>query len=215
MTVAPGLSVTTTYLPPARVGAGYTALLTSVGGVQPIGWSLADDSTDVLPPGLSIDSDGQALLGTPTIPGVFHLKLEATDAAGISATAQVTLTVATEVGGLLPIGRRVFGGTSADWVGRFVGDVWDRAPFAVVTFWNDQVAGAQYTDLETIAGLAITYITADSYGEFGQFQGPEGVLSMWADANDGSGPRRLIECADKMDLVRNIWTALAELAGGG
>lgn len=215
MTVAAGLQVTTTYLPPARVGTAYAALLTSVGGVQPVSWGLADDSTDVLPAGLAIDSDGQSITGTPTAPGVFRLKLEATDAAGITATALVTLTVATEVGGLLPIGRRIFGGTSADWAGRFVGDVWDRAPYAVITFWNDQITGSQYTDLTTLAGLPVTYITADSFGEFGQFYGPEGVLSMWADANDGSGPRRLITCADMPDLVRNIWTALAELAGGG
>jgi hypothetical protein len=82
--------------------------------------------------------------------------------------------------------RATFGAGLADYVVQPSDGLWGVASNAVITFWNDADAGTQYTDLLDAASSPITQVVADEYGAIPQFQGPDGVLGMWADAGGGS-----------------------------
>ena len=63
------LQITTVCLPDGVVGEPYEAQLEAVGGSPPYSWSIVDG---VLPPGLSLASDGK-ITGTPTASGRWKL----------------------------------------------------------------------------------------------------------------------------------------------
>ncbi len=64
-----------------------------------------------------------------------------------------------------------------------------------ITFWSAATGGTQYTDL--LNPGAVTSVNTDANGFIPAFQGPAtGELKMWADANAGAGPRRLIVTTD-------------------
>ena len=101
--------------------------------------------------------------------------------------------------------RHSFGGTLTDWVistldasaqfGAGV-SVFQPSPGAV-WFYSAGTAGTRYTDLLDGTGAAVTAITADAAGEIPLFSGPDGgPRTMYADANAGAGPRRLIVAND-------------------
>jgi hypothetical protein len=84
-------AVTTASLPDATDGAPYSETLAAADGTTPYVWSLQPGSGS-LPNGLSIDPNG-ALTGTPTQGGTFDFAVQATDANGMVATADLSLTV--------------------------------------------------------------------------------------------------------------------------
>ncbi|MEV1079863.1 SGNH/GDSL hydrolase family protein [Streptomyces sp. NPDC050211] len=79
-----------------------------------------------------------------------------------------------------------FGASMADFVVAPADGLWTVAANATVTFWNDSDAGAQYTDLLSSSGAAITSLTADQFGFLPSFKGPDSVTGMWADAGGTS-----------------------------
>jgi hypothetical protein len=95
------------------------------------------------------------------------------------------------------LARSEFGGgaaeflASADGTGSLI-----LAPSVAVTFWDDETAGTQHTDLTDIAGAAIaaTVIT-DEFGTIPRIKGPDAVTRMWVDTG-GSAPRRRIVAVD-------------------
>ena len=78
-------------LPDGTDGAPYSETLAAANGTTPYVWSLQPGSGS-LPNGLSIDPNG-ALTGTPTQGGTFDFTVQATDANGMVATADLSLTV--------------------------------------------------------------------------------------------------------------------------
>jgi hypothetical protein len=103
--------------------------------------------------------------------------------------------------------RFTFGGSSADFTFDLVrsgtAQLMAIAGGDVVTFWDSQVGGTQYDDLLAGAdgsGGAISSITSDQFGMFPEFQGPDGVTKMYADAG---GPRVAI-AADAAQLVDEV-----------
>jgi len=58
------------------------------------------------------------------------------------------------------------------------------------TAWSAQVGGSQLTDL-VINGTPATSLTSDADGYVARFQGPDGVVEVWADF--GSGRRFLLK----------------------
>jgi len=70
------LTITTTTLPPATVGAAYPVTLQATGGTPPYTWSLNPGSS--LPPGLGLSPDG-TIGGTPTQAGTFSFTVKVTD----------------------------------------------------------------------------------------------------------------------------------------
>ncbi|UAX56817.1 SGNH/GDSL hydrolase family protein [Streptomyces sp. A144] len=83
--------------------------------------------------------------------------------------------------------RHQFGAGLADFVVRPQDGLWAVTPGAVVTFWSASDGGIQYTDLLDLAGSPITQVTADANGRIPQFQGPDSVTGMWADAGTVRG----------------------------
>lgn len=85
--------------------------------------------------------------------------------------------------------RSDFGGTTADFTFTIgSANVMSIAPSAVLTFWSAPTGGTRYTDL-IVNGSAATSVTSDAYGNVPQFQGPDGITSMWADGGGGERVR--------------------------
>lgn len=109
--------------------------------------------------------------------------------------------------------RSTFGGTDDDYVsspfnigGR---KVHGALPNTIVTFWSAKTGGTQYTDLLNEAGGAVASITSDADGFLPQFQGPDGVLQMWADAGGG---RKMLETRSTAAVSAAVAAAAASAA---
>ena len=87
---SPQLTVTTTSLPAATVGAPYQASLAASGGAGGNNWTVA---AGALPAGISLATDGN-LTGTPSTPGTATFTVQVKDSAGVTATKDLTLAVA-------------------------------------------------------------------------------------------------------------------------
>jgi len=86
------MQVTSTTLPPGKVGRAYSTQLTGTGGSgPPYTWSLAPNSPAV-PSGLVLTLEGR-LAGTPTTSGISYFFVQMTDPQGGFTVWQVTLTV--------------------------------------------------------------------------------------------------------------------------
>lgn len=127
--------------------------------------------------------------------------------------------------------RHWFGGSLTDWVFTSatvdgLSGVPQLAPDMVVTFWDQQVGGTQYTDLLDASGAPVTQIVTDtgslggSPGQIPRFQGPDGVGEMWAQA--GGGPRALMVTTgprphwhDTTDIVSGVFEPARLPAGSG
>ncbi len=75
---------------PARIGAPYSQSLAATGGFAPYTWAVASGA---LPRGLALSSAG-TISGTPTAAGLCSFTVQATDSAGGTASASITLMVA-------------------------------------------------------------------------------------------------------------------------
>jgi hypothetical protein len=87
------LKVTTGGIPSARLGAYYSAPLSSTGGTAPVSWSVTSGS---LPNGMSLDANSGTISGVSTQSGSFPLTFTAADRAtptAHQASTSVTLTV--------------------------------------------------------------------------------------------------------------------------
>lgn len=77
-----------------------------------------------------------------------------------------------------------------------------------VTFWDAATGGTQYTDLLDASGEPITHVTtADGtgtlqVGTIPRFQGPDGVMALWADA--GGGARYLMVATSIGEVVEQV-----------
>lgn len=103
--------------------------------------------------------------------------------------------------------RASFGGNAGDFVfdvtaGRLV-----RIAAGEVTFWTAQTGGTQYTDL-LLNGDPVTKVPVGDAGELPDFQGPDGILVMWAESN--SGPR--VKVISITSIVAQV-SAIAGLTG--
>jgi hypothetical protein len=117
--------------------------------------------------------------------------------------------------------RHMFGGGIADWV--FDEDAENRPVLqggAVLTFWNAQSGGSQYTDLalDVDGNTPATEITSSlggaelRVGQIPVFYGPDGVTRMWASADGGE--RGLMVAADLGDDLAQMVRA-SEFAAKG
>ncbi|MCL4522932.1 MAG: putative Ig domain-containing protein, partial [Acidobacteria bacterium] len=86
------LSVSTSSLPNGEVGASYNATLTATGGSPPYTWSL---TSGALPGGLNLTPGTGAISGTPTGSGVFGFTAMVTDALSNTASAVLSISIAT------------------------------------------------------------------------------------------------------------------------
>lgn len=82
--------------------------------------------------------------------------------------------------------RSFFGGTSNDLVYGLTSERLLKAATAglTVTFWSAATGGTRYTDL-LLAGVAVDHVNVNTSGILPQFQGPDAITAMWADAGGG------------------------------
>jgi hypothetical protein len=92
------LMVTTTSLSAGVIGTPYTTLLDARGGLPPYQWSTAT----ALPSGLVFTSDG-VITGTPSVAFAGSVTLNVTDQANTTATATLSLSIASRPPGRLQI----------------------------------------------------------------------------------------------------------------
>ncbi len=93
ITVIAGPTVNTaSVLPNGTVGVAYTNVtLAASNGTQPYTWLI---STGSLPPGLSLSGNAGAITGQPTASGTSNFTVQVTDAQGVTATKQFSITIA-------------------------------------------------------------------------------------------------------------------------
>ncbi|HZP23396.1 MAG TPA: putative Ig domain-containing protein [Terriglobales bacterium] len=107
ITVNQDLSFTAVSLGQATVGVAYTAMFSASNGVPPYTYSLADSANHPLPDGLSLNTiqpmngmpNAATITGTATTAGVYTFTVQATDAAGETATAIFSITVVGRLNG--------------------------------------------------------------------------------------------------------------------
>jgi large repetitive protein len=90
LTVAPRLTIRTLRLQPAKVASTYRKKLATVGGVQPVKWSVVSGT---LPPGLTLSQTTGTISGTPRQGGSFRVTLGARDALGAKSQRSLVLSV--------------------------------------------------------------------------------------------------------------------------
>ena len=90
LTVAPRVTIRTLRLKPAKVASPYQMTLATVGGVQPVKWSVVGGK---LPPGLKLSQKTGAITGTPRQSGSFRMTVAARDALGAKAQKKLALEV--------------------------------------------------------------------------------------------------------------------------
>jgi parallel beta-helix repeat protein len=84
------LFIATAELPDGQEGVAYEAGLEACLGDEPYTWAIMDGG---LPDGLELDIDTGTISGTPTRAGVFDFTVMVTDAAQITATAELSITI--------------------------------------------------------------------------------------------------------------------------
>lgn len=84
--------------------------------------------------------------------------------------------------------RYDYGGTSNDVLIGTAPDGSLRYTSGMLTFWNAETGGDQYTDL-VLASVGTAAIPVAADGQVPRFQGPDGVTRMWA---DGGGNSRVL-----------------------
>jgi hypothetical protein len=90
----PPLSITTTSLPGATVGQGYSAQLQASGGYPPYLWGLAVGSAN-LPDGLTMNGNTGEISGTPRAAGTYSFRVSLNDQAFVQVTRVLTINVQT------------------------------------------------------------------------------------------------------------------------
>ena len=90
LTVAPRVTIRTLRLKPAKVASAYQMKLATVGGVQPVKWSLVSGK---FPAGLKLSQKTGTISGTPRQSGTFRVTLGARDALGAKSQRTLVLEV--------------------------------------------------------------------------------------------------------------------------
>ena len=85
-----GPKIITTSLVPGTVAISYSQDLAASGGAPPYKWSIVGGA---LPGGLSVDSSGAAITGTPSVSGTFNFTVRVTDATGAMSAAKQSIVI--------------------------------------------------------------------------------------------------------------------------
>ena len=100
---APAMSITTSFLPAARVGLPYVRAFAASGGA--VGGTLSYSLTSgSLPPGLTLQSDG-SITGTATTAGAYPVTVRVSDGQASEATQPFTLNVCEAAGQPMAVGE--------------------------------------------------------------------------------------------------------------
>jgi hypothetical protein len=112
------------------------------------------------------------------------------------------------------VARHRFGGIADYVISVGTANAATLQPGATITCWNQPSGGAQHTDLlatDLVTPITGGELTADSTGAVPEFYGPDGVRSLYLDANGGAGPRRSTTALDMGDDLTAVETDLNTL----
>lgn len=90
ITVNPGPTITTTSLPDGVAGSSYNETLAESGGTGPFTWGVVSGQ---IPPGLSLNSGGGGITGTPTSPGTFNFTVQISDSAQLTSKQALSIVI--------------------------------------------------------------------------------------------------------------------------
>jgi uncharacterized repeat protein (TIGR03803 family) len=90
ITISAAPEITTTLLETGAIGYSYSAQLLASGGTAPLKWSI---TSGTLPAGLTLNSSTGLISGKPTTAEVEAFTVAVTDAAGVSSSTSLTLTI--------------------------------------------------------------------------------------------------------------------------
>jgi hypothetical protein len=151
------LNITTTSLPPGRVGVAYAAALTATGGQSPLSWAL---TAGTLPAGLTLTAAG-VLSGMPTATAAgVALTFTVTDSGGQQRSvtlklnispAGITVSVSPRQAGLTLTQTLPFTATTND----YAGVTWSVAP-----------AGGSFSAPGSASGVAVTFTAPSAPGVY-------------------------------------------------
>ena len=88
--IAPVPSITTTSLPPGKVGTAYSQTLAASGGIPPYIWTITNGS---LPGGLALNAG--IISGTPTTTGTFSCTIQVSDSVNVTSAAILSISITT------------------------------------------------------------------------------------------------------------------------
>jgi hypothetical protein len=161
------LTITTTGLPPGKVGVAYGYSLAATGGTTPYTWSALG-----LPAGLGLGASSGLLGGSPTIAGTFNVSVTVTDVSSPQLTATATFT--------LVIGAPAFTITTTSLAGGRVGEAYSSGVSATggATAYSWSATGLP-------AGLGINA----SSGVVSGTPTASGTFSVTVTATDASSPK--------------------------
>jgi hypothetical protein len=91
ITINGAVSIETNSLADALIGAAYSQPLRAAAGTPPYSWSV---TSGAMPDGITLDSSGSTLSGTPTAVGSFHFTLHVEDSVHAFAERQFQITTA-------------------------------------------------------------------------------------------------------------------------
>jgi hypothetical protein len=100
---AVSLSITTSSMPTASVGANYSIALAAGGGTSPYSWAITSGS---LPTGLSLNSSTGTISGTPANTGAYTFTIQVSDSSSPTQKASYTYTLSIVVAVLDQYGGR-------------------------------------------------------------------------------------------------------------
>lgn len=101
--------------------------------------------------------------------------------------------------------RSNFGGTPGDFLAVVGPGGMLRAVPGTLTLWSAETGGTQHTDL-LLAGAPVSTIPVTHDGQVPAFQGPDGVSTVWADA-DGGQRIRLLSDKTAAELASDAFIA--------
>lgn len=192
-------------LPDGQVGARYSASLAASGGIAPYVFSVADDA---LPRGIEL-VDG-ALSGTPTQPGMFFVRLQATDANGETGSRLYALRVADADVAIVVGPATLPAGKAGEAYFAYLSASGGTTPYTYSVEAGDMPAGLVFSTDGTIQGtpgevgeFKLTVTATDERGREGT-----GELGLSITADKPSGPTRATGALQgedvKLDLVSDM-----------
>ena len=160
LTIAKGMSITTTSLPNGQVGSAYATTLSATGGTAPVSWSLTGGT---LPAGLMLNATTGTISGTPTATAAqTPLTFTATDSSSMAQTTSDTLTLTIGPAGIAVAISPARAGLTVTQKLTISAATNDNAGVS----WSVSPAGGSFNPSASLNGANVTFTAAAAAGVY-------------------------------------------------